>query len=304
MPITIPNDLPAASILKKENIFVMTKGKAKKQDIRPLKILLVNLMPTKIETETQFSRLLGNTPLQIELELVAPKSHTSKHTSAEHLQSFYKSYDDIKENRYDGCIITGAPVEHLEFEKVDYWKELCDFMKWTKTHVYSTLYICWGAQAGLYYHYGIKKYRMNQKLFGIYKHKVDYKKSILFRGFDDYFYAPHSRYTYIKREDIEKAKDLKILASSSEAGVNVVYSKKNRQIFIMGHFEYDANTLNDEYLRDVKLGKKIDIPINYYLENDPSKKPICTWRASANLLFSNWLNYFVYQSTPYDIDNL
>ena len=177
-------------------------------------------------------------------------------------------------------------------------------MKWTKTHVYSTLYICWGAQAGLYYHYGIKKYRMNQKLFGIYKHKVDYKKSILFRGFDDYFYAPHSRYTYIKREDIEKAKDLKILASSSEAGVNVVYSKKNRQIFIMGHFEYDANTLNDEYLRDVKLGKKIDIPINYYLENDPSKKPICTWRASANLLFSNWLNYFVYQSTPYDIDNL
>lgn len=304
MPITIPNDLPAASILKKENIFVMTKGKAKKQDIRPLKILLVNLMPTKIETETQFSRLLGNTPLQIELELVAPKSHTSKHTSAEHLQSFYKSYDDIKENRYDGCIITGAPVEHLEFEKVDYWKELCDFMKWTKTHVYSTLYICWGAQAGLYYHYGIKKYRMNQKLFGIYKHKVDYKKSILFRGFDDYFYAPHSRYTYIKREDIEKAKDLKILASSSEAGVNVVYSKKNRQIFIMGHFEYDSNTLNNEYLRDVKLGKKIDIPINYYLENDPSKKPICMWRASANLLFSNWLNYFVYQSTPYDIDNL
>lgn len=304
MPINIPNDLPAAETLKKENIFVMTKGQAQAQDIRPLKILLVNLMPTKIETETQFSRLLGNTPIQIELDFAAPKSHKFRNTSFDHLKSFYEPFEDVMDRHYDGCIITGAPVEHLQFEEVDYWDELCKLMEWTKTHVYSTLHICWGAQAGLYYHYGIKKHSLDSKLFGIYKHTVDYKKSILLRGFDDAFYCPQSRHTEVRREDIEHVQGLRILCSSKEAGANVIFTSKGRRIFVTGHFEYDPDTLKKEYERDAKLGKEINIPINYFKDDDPNKEVICKWRAHANLLFSNWINYFVYQATPYDIETI
>ncbi len=304
MPITIPNDLPAYKTLTEENIFVMTERRATTQDIRPLRILIVNLMPKKIETETQFARLLGNTPLQVEPTLLHTSSHQSKNVAEEHLLAFYKTFNDVKEENFDGMIITGAPVEHLPFEEVEYWAELCEIMEWSKTHVHSTLHICWGAQAGLYYHYGIQKYGVDKKLFGVFPHKVDRKSSILFRGFDDTFFVPQSRHTTVLKEDIQKNPKLKILASSKDTGVYAVSTKNGRQIFITGHSEYDADTLKNEYLRDVSQGKPIEIPVNYFPNDDPTKPPMVSWRAHANLLFSNWLNYFVYQSTPYDINNI
>lgn len=304
MPIKIPNDLPAVKTLNDENIFVMTETRAITQDIRPLKILLLNLMPKKIETETQLSRLLGNSPLQVDLELIHTKSHKSKNTSAEHLLAFYKTFDDVKDQTFDGMIITGAPVELMDFEEVSYWEELCEIMEWSKTHVHSTLHICWGAQAGLYYHFGINKKTLDKKMFGIFPHKVDYKKSILFRGFDDVFMAPHSRHTTVDIDDIKKCEGLKILASSDEAGVYAISTAEGRQIFITGHSEYDADTLANEYLRDLNEGKPIEIPKNYFPEDNPQNEPIVTWRSHANLLFSNWLNYFVYQTTPYDIKEI
>lgn len=304
MPIKIPDNLPAKKILENENIFVMTKLRAETQDIRPLKILLVNLMPTKIQTETQFARVLGNTPLQIDLELLAPKSHIPHNIGIEHLQNFYKSFDEIKNNKYDGCIITGAPVEHLEFEDVDYWDELCEIMDWTDKNVYSTLHICWGAQAGLYHHYGIKKYKLDEKLFGIFEHKVIYKNAILLRGFDDAFYVPHSRHTTVKKSDIEKISELKILAESDKAGVNIVFTKNGKKIFVFGHSEYDIDTLKNEYDRDVSKGLPIKVPENYFVNDDPKNDIIVKWRAHANLFYSNWLNYIVYQETPYNIESI
>lgn len=304
MPIKIPNDLPATEVLRNENIFVMTETRAVTQDIRPLKILILNLMPTKIDTETQLSRLLGNTPLQVEIDLMNTASHASKNTSQEHLLAFYKTFEDVKHNYYDGMIITGAPVELMEFEEVDYWEELCTIFEWTKKHVHSTFHICWGAQAGLYYHFGINKHKLDKKMFGIFPHKVDHKGSILFRGSDDIFMVPHSRHTTINREDVEAVDALKILASSDEAGVYAVSTDEGKQIFIMGHSEYDANTLNKEYLRDKNAGLPIDIPKNYFPNDDDSQPPLVSWRSHANLLYSNWLNYFVYQTTPYDIENI
>ena len=301
MPIQIPNDLPAASTLLQENIFVMTQNRASAQDIRPLEIVLLNLMPTKIATETQFTRLLGNTPLQVRLELMHTTSHKSKNVSQDHLLNFYKSFEELKDRKFDGMVITGAPVEHMDFEDVDYWEELCRIMEWSKTHVHSTIHICWGAQAGLYYHYGIQKHQMEKKMFGVFKHKADYKRSILLRGFDDTFWVPQSRHTTVYREDIEAVPGLKILASSDECGVYAVSSKGGRQIFVTGHSEYDADTLKNEYLRDKNLGLPIDMPVNYFTDDDDAKEPIVRWRGHAHLLFSNWLNYFVYQTTPYDI---
>lgn len=304
MPIRIPNDLPAVKILNNENIFVMTETRAITQDIRPLKILLLNLMPKKIETETQLSRLLGNSPLQVELVLMHTKSHMSKNTSKEHLLAFYNTFDDVKDMNFDGMIITGAPVEQLDFEQVEYWDELCNIMEWSKTHVHSTLHICWGAQAGLYYHYGVKKIPLKEKLFGVFKHQVDYKHSILFRGFDDEFMAPHSRYTTVDINEIKAKKELKILASSEEAGVYAITADGGRRIFITGHSEYDGDTLYNEYIRDINAGLNTPVPKNYFPNDDSSKPPLVTWRAHANLLFSNWLNYFVYQTTPYDIKKI
>ncbi len=301
MPIKLQSELPAVKILEDENIFVMTETRAITQDIRPLKILILNLMPTKIDTETQLSRLLGNTPLQVEIELINTESHKSKNTSEEHLLAFYKQFSDVKENYYDGMIITGAPVEKLEFEEVDYWEELCEIMEWSKTHVQSTLHICWGAQAGLYYHFGVKKHMLPEKLSGVYAHKVDYKRSILFRGFDDEFYVPHSRYTTVLREEIESVPGLTVLASSDKAGVYTVKSKNGRQIFVTGHSEYDADTLNKEYTRDKTAGINPKIPENYFPNDDDTQPPLIKWRGHATLLFTNWLNYFVYQATPYDI---
>ncbi len=304
MPIKIPNNLPAVETLHRENIFVMTEDQAVTQDIRPLQILLVNLMPKKIQTETQLSRLLGNTPLQIELELIAPVSHEPTNTPPEHLHAFYRSFDDVRDRNFDGCIITGAPVEQMPFEQVDYWEELCRIMEWTKTHVHSTFHICWGAQAALYYHYGIQKRELPEKMFGVFRHSVEYKQSILFRGFDDTFYVPHSRHTTVRRADIEAVPALRILASSPEAGVYAVFTKGGKQIFIMGHSEYDGDTLKQEYLRDVAAGKEISLPKNYFPFDDPHQEPVVSWRAHANLLYSNWLNYFVYQTTPYDIQDI
>ena len=302
MPIKIPNHLPAVNVLQQENIFVMTQTRAMSQDIRPLRILLVNLMPKKIQTEVQFSRLLGNTALQIELELAAPASHTSSNTPPEHLQAFYKSFDQVMDRNYDGCIITGAPVEHLPFAEVDYWEELCALMDWTKEHVHSTFHICWGAQAGLYHHYGIPKRDLPEKLFGVFPHEVEYRKSILFRGFDDEFEVPHSRHTTVAREDVEARAELQILASSPQAGVYAVYARKYKQFFVTGHSEYDPDTLAQEYFRDLGAGKPIHVPENYFPGDDPEKPPVVRWRAHANLLFCNWLNYFVYQTTPYDLN--
>ncbi len=304
MPIRIPNDLPAVKTLNDENIFVMTETRAITQDIRPLKILLLNLMPKKIETETQLSRLLGNSPLQVELELIHTKSHKSKNTPAEHLLAFYKTFEDVSDKTFDGLIITGAPVENMPFEEVEYWEELCEIMEWSKTHVHSTFHICWGAQAGLYYHFGIDKKPLDKKMFGVFKHKADYKKSILFRGFDDEFMVPHSRHTTVDIEDIKKIPEIKILASSEEAGVYAMATAEGKQIFITGHSEYDANTLANEYFRDLGEGKPIEIPKNYFPDDNPENEPIVTWRSHANLLYSNWLNYFVYQTTPYDIKDI
>ena len=304
MPIKIPNLLPATQVLLNENIFVMTETRAMTQDIRPLKILMLNLMPQKIATETQIARLIGNTPLQVELELLQTATHKSTHTAAEHMLAFYKTFDEVRHKKYDGMIITGAPVEHMEFEEVDYWDELCEIMEWSKTHVTSTFHICWGAQAGLYYHYGVKKRQLDKKLFGVFEHTLDYKQSILFRGFDDTFVVPHSRHTESVREDIEAVPALKILSSSEEAGVFVCSTEKGRQIFVSGHSEYDADTLKNEYLRDKNLGLPIEIPKNYFPDDDDTKDPVVRWRSCANLLYTNWLNYFVYQSTPYNIEEI
>lgn len=304
MPIKIPADLPATETLHKENIFVMTKSRATTQDIRPLKILLLNLMPTKIATETQLARLLGNSPLQVDMEFLQTASHTPKNTSAEHMISFYKHFEDVKDNKYDGLIITGAPVEQMPFEEVEYWDELCRIMEWSKTNVTSTFHICWGAQAGLYYHYGIQKYPLDKKLFGVFLHKAEYKRSMLLRGFDDEFWVPQSRHTTVLREDIEKHPELKILASSEEAGVYAVATERGKQIFITGHSEYDADTLKNEYLRDKNAGLPIDVPKNYFPNDDDTKEPVVRWRSHANLIYSNWLNYFVYQITPFNIDEI
>ncbi|MBQ4518554.1 MAG: homoserine O-succinyltransferase [Clostridia bacterium] len=304
MPIKIPNQLPATKTLTEENIFVITETRALTQDIRPLKIAILNLMPTKIETETQLARLLGNTPLQVELTLLHTESYKSKNVAEEHMLAFYKTFAEVKDETFDGMVITGAPVEQMPFEDVIYWDELCQIFEWTKTHVTSTFHICWGAQAGLYYHYGVPKYPLDKKLFGVYPHKVEHKSSILFRGFDDEFMAPHSRHTEIRREDVEKVPELKILSSSEEAGLYVISTKRGRQIFVTGHSEYDAGTLNKEYVRDVKAGLPIEVPKNYFPDDDPEKEPLVTWRSHANLLYSNWLNYFVYQVTPYDISKI
>lgn len=304
MPIKIPDNLPAKKQLEAENIFVMTSKRALKQDIRPLKILLLNLMPTKIVTETQLLRLLGNTPLQVEVSFMTTKSYESKNTPQEHLVNFYGTFDDFKNEKFDGMIITGAPVEQMEFSEVDYWEELCEIMEWTKTNVHSTLHICWGAQAGLFYHYGINKYPLDAKMFGIFEHKILRKYNKLLRGFDELFLAPHSRHTYVKKEDIKKVLELKILAESDEAGVLLCSNKGGRQIFITGHLEYDSDTLKKEYDRDVEKGLEIAIPKNYFPNDDVTKKPILKWRSNASLFFSNWLNYYVYQTTPYDINTL
>ena len=301
MPIKIPNNLPAQEILENEHIFVMNENRALTQDIRPLKIVILNLMPTKITTETQILRCLANTPLQIEIDLLQTTTHKSKNVSEEHMLAFYQTFDDIKDNKYDGMIITGAPVEDMEFEEVDYWEELCKIMEWSKDNVQSTFHICWGAQAGLYYHYGIKKYKLKEKMFGIYKHRLITPKSRLFRGFDEEFYAPHSRHTTVKIEDIEKNPNLKLMAVSDEAGAYVVGDKEGTQFFVMGHSDYDADTLAKEYFRDVNKGLDIKIPVNYFPDDDPTKKPVLKWRAHSNLIYSNWLNYFVYQTTPYEL---
>ena len=301
MPIQIPNDLPAAGVLQQENIFVMTQKRAESQEIRPLEIVLLNLMPTKIVTETQLSRVLGNTPLQVHLELMMVSSHKPKNTPQEHLLNFYKTFDELKDRKFDGMVITGAPVELMEFEEVNYWEELCRIMEWSKTHVHSTLHICWGAQAALYYHYGIQKRLLPKKLFGVFLHHADYKRAILLRGFDDQFWVPHSRHTTVDRADLEKIPGMKILASSEGAGVYAMMTDKGRQIFITGHSEYDGDTLAREYLRDKNAGLPIELPRNYYPDDDDTREPLVRWRSHGNLLFSNWLNYFVYQTTPYDI---
>ena len=304
MPIKVPNNLPAIETLTKENVFVMTDTRAMTQDIRPLQILILNLMPTKVDTETQLTRLLGNTPLQVELELLQTSTHKASNTSEEHMIAFYKTFDQVREKFYDGMIITGAPVELMEFEEVDYWEELCEIMEWSKRHVHSTFHICWGAQAGLYYHYGIQKHTLPKKLSGVFKHHLDYKKGMLFRGFDDEFYVPHSRNTTVNREDIEAVPELKIISSSDEAGVFAVKSENDRQIFVMGHSEYDGDTLLKEYIRDKNAGINPEIPCNYFPGDDDTKEPVVKWRSCANLLYSNWLNYFVYQTTQYDINRI
>ena len=301
MPITISKELPAYKTLTNENIFVMDELRARTQDIRPLQVAIVNLMPTKIDTETQLLRLIGNTPLQVEVELIQMRSHESTHVSAEHMLKFYKYFDEIKDRNFDGMIITGAPIELMPFEEVEYWDELCEIMEWTKTHVYSTFHICWGAQAALYYHYGVPKHELPEKLFGVFPHTLLDRNTILFRGADDVFYAPHSRHTTIWREEVEKVPELKILAASPQAGVYAIKTDGGRQLFIMGHSEYDRRTLEREYLRDKNAGKPIHVPDNYYPNDDDSQPPLMRWRAHANLLYANWLNYFVYQTTPYDI---
>ena len=301
MPIKIPNNLPAEKVLESENIFVMKERRALTQEIRPLQILLLNLMPTKIVTETQLARLLGNTALQVELELLKVEHHVPRNTPEEHMLAFYKTFDQVKDRNFDGMVITGAPVEKLDFEQVEYWDELCGIFEWSKTHVHSTFHICWAAQAALYYHYGLKKYPLPEKLFGVFRHRVVHRNSILLRGFDDTFLVPHSRHTTIRREDVEAVPGLKILASSDEAGVYIIMNKEGRQIFVTGHSEYDPDTLEREYLRDKNQGLPIHVPVNYYPNDDDTKPPVVRWRGHGNLLYSNWLNYFVYQTTPYDI---
>lgn len=301
MPIRVPDQLPSKDILERESIFVMTEHRAMHQDIRPLRLLILNLMPTKIVTETQLLRKLANTPLQIEVEFLHTVSHVSKNTDETHLSSFYTTFDDVRSRSFDGMIMTGAPVENLEFEDVDYWPELCEIMRWTTSHVHSTLHICWGAQAGLYYHYGIPKYPLDAKLSGVFSHTVLKPQSPFFRGFDDTFSMVHSRYTGVRESDIRAVEELEILSVSDDAGVFAVKSTDNRRVFITGHPEYDADTLALEYRRDKEKGIEIDIPKNYFPGDDPSRKPSVTWRAHAQLMYSNWLNYYVYQSTPYDI---
>lgn len=301
MPIRIPDSLPATSVLEGENIFVMTEHRALHQDIRPLNLLILNLMPTKIVTETQLLRKLSNTPLQINVQLLKTSSHVSQNTDSHHLDSFYTTFAQIRSNHYDGMIITGAPVENLDFEAVDYWEELCQIMEWTRTHVHSTFHICWGAQAGLYYHYHIQKHTLPHKLFGIYQHQIIRKQSPLFRGFDDRFYAPHSRYTEVCPEDLTAIPELELLAVSDEAGVFGVKSADNRRFFIFAHPEYDEDTLAREYFRDVDKGLDIAVPAHYFPHDDPTQAPIVNWRSAGQLLYTNWLNYYVYQTTPYDL---
>lgn len=304
MPIKIPKDLPAFKVLSDENIFVMNNERAVNQDIRPLKIAILNLMPKKIQTENQLLRYLSNTPLQVEIKLLQTESYKPKHTSLEHMEKFYSGFNDIKDERFDGLIITGAPVEQLEFEDVMYWNELKEIMEWSKSNVYSTLHICWGAQAGLNYHYGIPKYQLEKKMFGVFKHFINDRNADLTRGLDDVFYAPHSRHTEVRREDIEKVEELDILSESEEAGIFIVANKNRRQVFISGHLEYERNTLSDEYFRDVNKGLNIEVPKNYFPDDNPSLEPMVTWRGSANVVFSNWLNYCVYQNTPYNLEHL
>ncbi len=304
MPIKIANELPARAFLENENVFVMAEDRAKSQDIRPLKILILNLMPEKITTETQLLRLLSNSPLQVEVELLQTVTHVSKNTSKEHLIKFYKTFDDIKDERFDGMIVTGAPLEHLNFEEVDYWPELCRIFEWAKSNVYSTFYICWGAQAGLYYHYGLKKYPLDKKMFGIFKHQPLDTFHPLMRGIDEIFYVPHSRHTEIRMSDVAKIKDLQILSYSHDAGIHLLSDMECRNFYSMGHSEYDADTLAKEYFRDKQKGLDIKVPCNYFPHDDPTQTPNITWRSTGILLFTNWLNYFVYQRTPYDLSNL
>ena len=304
LPIKIPDSLPAAKVLTNENTFVMSTERAYHQDIRPLKIAILNLMPTKITTEIQILRLLGNTPLQVDITLLHPKNHNSKHTPKEHLEAFYKFYEDIKHEKFDGMIMTGSPVEHLEFREVDYWTELQEIMDWSVHHVFSALYLCWGAQAALYHHYEVPKHPLNEKMFGVFPHTVNEKHTKLFRGFDDIFYAPHSRLTETRRSDIDKVPDLRVLSESEEAGVYIIASKDERRIFVTGHSEYDALTLELEYDRDIGRGLDRKVPKNYYPEDNPKLSPLMLWRSHANLLFSNWLNYYVYQETPYDLNEI
>lgn len=304
MPVKIPETLPAKAILENENIFVMGENRAQHQDIRPLKIAILNLMPTKIDTETQLLRLLGNSPLQVDITLLHMSSHESKNTSQEHLLEHYVSFEEIRDDKFDGLIITGAPVEQLPFEEVDYWQDLQEILNWKETHVYSTFHVCWGAQAGLYHQYGIPKYPLEGKMFGVFPHRVLEKHEKLMRGFDDEFLAPHSRHTEIRREDIETVPELKVLAESDDAGIYIVGSRDGRQVYITGHSEYDSLTLKREYDRDVAKGLPITIPRNYFPQDDPHQEPLVRWRGHANLLYSNWLNYYVYQSTPYDIRNI
>lgn len=301
MPIKIPDNLPAAKILAGENIFVMDEKRAMSQDIRPLQIGILNLMPNKIATETQLSRLLGNTPLQVEVELIQVSTHKAKNVSEEHMLKFYKTFSEIKDRKFDGFIITGAPVEKMDYTEVNYWDELCDIMEWTKTNVHSTFHICWGAQAALYYHYGIEKHLLPEKLSGVYSHRVVHKNPMLLRGFDDEFFVPHSRHTTVDIEDVKKHPEIKILAVSDKAGLYAAATDEGRQIFISGHSEYDKNTLSDEYFRDKAAGMNPHIPENYFPDDDVTREPVVKWRSHANLIYSNWLNYFVYQNTPYDI---
>ena len=304
MPVRVPVSLPAVEALRSENIFVIDEQRASSQDIRPLRIAILNLMPLKIMTETDLLRLISNTPLQIELDFIDTDSHVSKNTPREHIETFYKKFDDIKHNNYDGLIITGAPVEKVAFEDVDYWQELTEIFDWAKKHVTSTLYICWAALAGLYHHYGVPKYVLDRKISGVFKHHIDDELNPIFRGFDDVFYVPHSRYSEVRREDIEKIDGLKIIAESDESGIYMVMARGGREFFITGHSEYSPGTLDFEYHRDLEKGINPAIPANYYLNDDPTQQPIVRWRSHANLLFSNWLNYFEYQETPYDIRDI
>ena len=306
MPLNLPDKLPAINLLKEENIFVIDNSRANAQDIRPLKIVVLNLMPLKITTETDLIRLLSNSPLQIEVSFMKLKSHTSKNTPIEHMKAFYRDFASMREERFDGMIITGAPVEHLEFEDVNYWSEITEIFDWTRTHVMSTMYICWAAQAGLYYHYGIPKYPLEKKMFGIFEHHVTegFSHLPIFRGFDDVFYVPHSRHTEVRREDIDKCKDLQVVSESDESGVHIVMARGGREIFVTGHSEYSPYTLDGEYRRDLGKGLPIDMPKNYYRNDDPEQGPVVRWRSTANLLFCNWLNYYVYQETPYDINQI
>lgn len=304
MPLRLPDKLPAIELLKKENIFVMDDSRATSQDIRPLRIVILNLMPLKITTETDLVRLLSNTPLQMEIYFMKLKSHTSKNTPIEHMMMFYKDFDVLEKEKFDGMIITGAPIEHLEFEDVEYWNEISKIFTWANTHVTSTMYICWAAQAGLYYHYGVPKYQLPKKMFGIFQQHTLQPQIPLFRGFDDVFYMPHSRHTEVRREDIEKHNELEIVAESPDSGVSIVMARGGRQIFVTGHMEYSPYTLDSEYRRDLGKRDDVDMPKNYYRDNDPQKAPNVTWRAHANLLFSNWINYYIYQETPYNIEEI
>lgn len=304
MPLRLPDKLPAIELLKKENIFVMDDSRATSQDIRPLRIVILNLMPLKITTETDLVRLLSNTPLQMEIYFMKLKSHTSKNTPIEHMMMFYRDFDVLQKEKFDGMIITGAPIEHLEFEDVEYWNEISKIFAWANTHVTSTMYICWAAQAGLYYHYGVPKYQLPKKMFGIFQQHTLQPQIPLFRGFDDVFYMPHSRHTEVRREDIEKHNELEIVAESPDSGVSIVMARGGRQIFVTGHMEYSPYTLDSEYRRDLGKRDDVDMPKNYYRDNDPQKAPYVTWRAHANLLFSNWINYYIYQETPYNIEEI